>query len=129
MRKLALAITILISTPQPTFAALPVIGTIDKASVGAIDLNTLIANGTLLAIALGGLVFFAMLILGGLKYISSAGDEKAAASARATLTNAFFGLVIMVAAFLIAGLLFSIFQIPGISIPGITKTATPSATP
>jgi len=96
------------------------IGKIDKTAVGAIALNTLISNLVLLALAAGGLIFFAMLILGGLKYLSSAGDEKAAASARATLTNAFFGLVIMVASFLVASLIFNIFKIPGISIPDLS---------
>jgi hypothetical protein len=76
--------------------------------------SELIAAAVQIALAAAGLIFFAMLFMGGLKYLTAGGDEKAAASARATLTQAFIGLVIVVAAFLIAQLLFSIFKLEGL---------------
>jgi hypothetical protein len=65
------------------------------------------------------LVFFFILILGGLKWITSGGDEKAVASARGQITNALIGLAIVFATWAIirlVGMLFGIdifsFTIP-----------------
>ncbi len=82
------------------------IGTITSA---APSINVIITGAIQLALAAAGLLFFAMLILGGLRYLSAGGDEKAAQGARQTLTNAGIGLIIIVAAFLIAQLLFAVF--------------------
>lgn len=91
------------------------IGTI--GNVGVTDnINTIIATGVQLIIAVAGLLFFAMLILGGLKFISSGGDEKATASARQSLTNAFIGLIIVIASFLVAQLVFTLFKVPGVTV-------------
>jgi hypothetical protein len=43
-----------------------------------------------------GLIFLAYFLLGGFKYITSAGDPKAAKAARDTLTNAALGLIIVI---------------------------------
>jgi hypothetical protein len=48
-----------------------------------------------------GIVFFFMLLWGGLKYILSRGDDKAVAAARSTITSALIGLLIIVGSFLI----------------------------
>lgn len=53
------------------------------------------------AIAAAGLVFFFMLIWGGIRYMLSRGDDKALGAARGTLTTAIIGLLIIVAAFVI----------------------------
>jgi hypothetical protein len=90
---------------------LPVIGTIDIPSDFPTDANSLIGAAVPVVIALGGLVFFAMLLLGGFRYLTAGGDEKAAQEARKTLTNAFVGLIVIVAAFLISQLLFAVFGI------------------
>jgi len=42
-----------------------------------------------------------MLIVGGFKYLTSGGDQKATASAQQTLTFAVVGLVLLVLAFLV----------------------------
>lgn len=77
------------------------------------DVNEIIGSLIQLVYAVAGIVFFFMFLLGGIRYITAGGDEKAATSARATLTQAVIGLVIVVAAFLITQLLFSIFGISG----------------
>lgn len=93
------------------------IGTIDTSILQVpTNINEIIFSIILLLIAVSGLVFFFMLILGGLKYLSAGGDEKAATSARATLTQAVIGLVIVVAAFVLTQLLFTIFKLPGIKL-------------
>ncbi len=91
------------------------LGKIDASSLKVpTDIGKVIGSLIQLALAAAGLLFFAMLILGGFKYLTAGGDEKAAASARGTLTQAFIGLIIIVAAFLISQLLFKIFGLEGI---------------
>lgn len=91
------------------------VGQIDPGKLGVpTQIDTIISSVVQLAYAVAGLVFFFMLLFGGIRYLSAGGDEKAASAARGTLTNAFIGLIIVVAAFLITQLLFSIFKLPGI---------------
>jgi hypothetical protein len=93
----------------------PTVGVI--GDLGVPDNPNLIISGLIqLAIATAGLLFFFMLIVGGLKYLSAGGDEKATAAARSTLTQAFIGLIIVIAAFVLTQLLFTIFKVPGIQL-------------
>ncbi len=73
------------------------------------DINAIIAAAVPILIGIAGLVFFMMLILGGFRYLTAGGDEKAAQEARKSLTNAFIGLIVIVASFLITQLLFAVF--------------------
>jgi hypothetical protein len=57
------------------------------------------------------LVFFFILIAGGLKWIMSGGDQKAVEAARAQITNALIGLAIVFAAFAIISLIGTVFGI------------------
>lgn len=50
--------------------------------------------------SLAGMIFFIMLLVGGFKYLFSSGDAKKAESAKGTLTAAFLGLVLIVAAYI-----------------------------
>ncbi len=65
------------------------------------DLNIVFENvvGTLLGLA--GIILFMMLVAGGFKYITSAGDPKSVESAKKTLTSAIAGLVLTASAYLI----------------------------
>lgn len=93
----------------------PTVGQINPGAIGVPNnINDIVAGLVQLLIAVAGIVFFFMLLLGGLKYLGSGGDEKAAASARATLTQAFIGLVIVAGSIVVTGLIFSIFKIQGI---------------
>ncbi|MEX0617221.1 MAG: pilin [Candidatus Woykebacteria bacterium] len=87
----------------------PVIDTITPPAGFPLDLNTIIKSSVALALAIAGLIFFVMLVVGGFRYLTAGGDEKAAQEARKALTNAAVGLVIIVASFLIAQLLFAVF--------------------
>ncbi|MBI2598718.1 hypothetical protein HYW40_00650 [Candidatus Curtissbacteria bacterium] len=51
------------------------------------------------------IAFFVMLLFGGYKFITSGGDPKAVGSARATLTYAIIGIILVVAAWLILQLI------------------------
>lgn len=56
-------------------------------------------------LALGGIVLFVMLLLGGFKYLTAGGDPKKAEEAKKTLTYAIGGLVLLVGSFLILQLI------------------------
>jgi cbb3-type cytochrome oxidase subunit 3 len=58
-----------------------------------------------------GLIFFFMLIIGGLRWILSGGDKAHTEAARNQITAALIGLVIVFAAWAIAQLLTSIFGV------------------
>jgi len=51
-----------------------------------------------LAITIGGLAAFVMLIVGGFKYLTSAGDPKQVQSATSTITMAIIGLIVAIGA-------------------------------
>lgn len=57
------------------------------------------------------LVFFFILVLGGLKWITAGGDEKNVAAARSQITNALIGLAIVFATWAIIRLIGVIFGI------------------
>lgn len=61
----------------------------------------LFQNIVKILIPAAGLVFFAMFIVGGFKYLTSSGDSKKAAAATSTLTMAFIGLIGVIVSWLI----------------------------
>ncbi len=69
------------------------------------DFGSLVTFILLLIITVGALLFFFMLIYGGIRYMLARGDDKAVTDARATLTNAFFGLLLMISALVIIRLI------------------------
>ena len=72
-------------------------------------------------LVVAGLIFFFMLIIGGVKWILSGGDKAQTEGARNQITAALIGLVIVFAAWAIITLLGSIFGISILSfnIPNI----------
>lgn len=61
------------------------------ATIGGFE--CLYRNVLQVIVGLAGLVFFAMFLVGGFKYLTSGGDPKKAASATSTLTSAVIGIV------------------------------------
>ena len=73
-----------------------------------------------IAISLGLLALFVMLLVGGFRLLTAGGDPKAAASAKQTITYAVIGITLMAVALLIfrliefyTGVKITIFTIPG----------------
>lgn len=64
-----------------------------------------------LVLLLVALVFFFILVIGGLKWVTSGGDEKKVGAARAQITNALIGLAIVFAAWAIMKLIGTVFGI------------------
>jgi len=54
-----------------------------------------------IVVGAAGLVFFAMFITGGFKYLTSGGDPKKAAAATSTLTMSLIGIIGVIASWLI----------------------------
>lgn len=85
----------------------------------------MIAWAVTLVIAIAGLIFFFMLIIGGLRWVLSGGDKAQTESARAQITAALIGLVIIFSAWAIATLVERVFGVSILNavIPEITQDA------
>jgi cbb3-type cytochrome oxidase subunit 3 len=75
---------------------------------------TFLINGILV---IAGVIFFFMLVIGGIKWILSGGDKSSTEAARNQITAALIGLVIVFAAWAILTLVGNIF---GISLLSLT---------
>lgn len=69
------------------------------------DLEIIFTNVLNIALTLGGLTVFIMLIVGGFKYLTSGGDPKQTASASSTITMAVIGLLVAISTWFIFQLL------------------------
>ncbi|MDP4009907.1 MAG: hypothetical protein Q8P53_02900 [Candidatus Shapirobacteria bacterium] len=77
-----------------------------------------------LVLIVASLIFFFILVIGGIKWIVSNGDEKSVESARSQITNALIGLAIVFAAWAILkliGILFGLDLTSGFTVPTFTK--------
>lgn len=63
--------------------------------------ETLFSNLVTAIVSIAGIALFVMLLVGGFKFLFSAGDQKQLEEARGTITNAIMGLVVIVTAYLI----------------------------
>lgn len=85
------------------------------------SIPNLIAAMITLALVVAAIIFFFMLVIGGIKWILSGGDKAQTESARGQITAALVGLVIVFSAWAIAQLVSTFF---GISI--LTQIKLPS---
>lgn len=81
------------------------------APLGTLDPQTLIPMLIKLLLIVAALVFFFMLVLGGIKWILSGGDKGKTEEARNQITSALVGLVIVFSAWAIAGLIKAFFNV------------------
>ncbi len=79
----------------------PALGPSLKGLEGVGFFQKFIPNLIGLSFIIGALIFFAILIICAIQWISSGGDKAAIESARGKLTNAFIGLILLFAAFAI----------------------------
>jgi len=87
------------------------IGTSTLGLAGFLDLGALISVFVPVVLSLTGLLFFGYLIMGGLKYISAGGDDKAIGEAKKILTNAILGFLLVFAAFWLVRIVESVLHI------------------
>ena len=86
------------------------------------EIGTIVSNLYLIAVFAAAVFFLVQLLIGGIAWISAGGDEKALTSARGRITNAVFGLVIVVAAFAISALVTTLLGIPIFKAGGVNIT-------
>jgi hypothetical protein len=83
----------------------------DFADLRDLTFDNLISGLLSLALVLAAIVFFFMLVIGGIKWILSGGDKGQTESARNQITAALVGLVVVFASWAIAQLIGTFFGI------------------
>ncbi len=87
------------------------------AGLEQVTVPKIISSGLTLTLIVAGVVFFFMLVIGGIKWILSGGDKGQTEAARNNITAALIGLVVVFSAWAFANLIQTFF---GISIFSFT---------
>lgn len=88
--------------------------------LGSLTIEGIIKGLITLVLVVAALVFFFMLVIGGIRWILSGGEKQSVESARNQITNALIGLVIVFAAWAILALIKTLFNVDllgGLTIP------------
>ena len=130
LKSVGVFITMLVLIPSVAFAAVPEPDKIElKVPLGQRDnfrflenitVPNLISGGISFLLITASVVFFFILVIGGIQWIVSGGDKTGAENARKKITNALIGLAIVFIAWAIIRLVSSVF---GVDI--ITNLTTP----
>jgi len=87
----------------------PIFGSIDNPYAegyqGQLGMGSFLNNVITAVLTGAGLLLFVYFVLGGFKYLTAGGDEKAVTAAKTMLTNAIIGLIIIAGAYFIAAVL------------------------
>lgn len=83
----------------------------DFAPLGDITFASLVSGGIRLILVLAAVIFFFVLVIGGIQWILSGGDKAGAETARKRITAALVGLAIVFVAWAIGTLVNSLFGI------------------
>jgi len=94
----------LLSTTAQAFAQSNEIGTINAPPGYAANFGNLISFVLRVVLAIGALLVFFYLILGGIEWITSGGDKGKTESARNKITAAVIGLIILAASYAVLNL-------------------------
>lgn len=87
------------------------------------DFGLVISGGIRIAIMIAILLCLLYLIWGGIEWLTSGGAKEGVASAKARMTNAFIGLMVVLAAYAIALIIGHLFNLD------VTKFELPSLVP
>lgn len=83
----------------------------DYQNLSRLDIGQAIGTGITLIMIVAAVIFFFMLVIGGLRWITSGGDKAQTEGARNQITAALVGLIIVFGAFAIATLVDTLFGI------------------
>jgi len=83
----------------------------DWSELGNLSFAAIISGLIKLVLVIAAVVFFFMLVIGGIKWIASGGDKAQTEGARNQITAALVGLVIVFAAWAIVGLINAFFKV------------------
>lgn len=92
----------------------------DFAKLGDITVPSIVAGLISLVLVIAALIFFFMLVIGGIRWMLSGGDKANTEGARGQITAALVGLVIVFAAWAIIQLIKTLFGVDilgGLDIP------------
>lgn len=97
------------------------------APLSKITITGIINWAVSIILIVAGLVFFFMLIIGGIRWILSGGDKAGTESARSQVTSALIGLVVVFSAWALAQLISALFGINIIGSFNIGNFTTPAS--
>jgi hypothetical protein len=86
-------------------------GTDQFAGLGNLTVPGIISGAIRLAVVVAAIVFFFILVIGGIRWIASGGDKAQTEAARNQITAALVGLVIVFAAWAIVALINVFFHV------------------
>jgi len=91
------------------------------AALGGLTIPNLISALIRLTVVVAAIVFFFILVIGGIRWIASGGDKAQTEAARNQITAALVGLVIVFAAWAIVALINTFFHIDifSLAIPSV----------
>lgn len=126
----AIAFTISLAIPATTMAVVPAdSGTIvpqQLNEVGQLGIIAIVRAIIQFILVVAFVLAFIMLLIGGIRWITAGGDEKAVGSARNMITAALIGLVIVLVAFALIRLIETFFDVKiiseGVTIPTVKNT-------
>jgi len=101
------------------------VGNMDSyVNTPAFVLQTFITNLITLAISIGGLYFFVMLILGGYAYITAGSDKEGVQKATSRIKNALIGIAILLSIYTIMWIVEAVFGVSlrNIIVPTLNST-------
>ena len=113
---------------KEAYAAISITNPTTKLGEGQAGLNQLVEISINILFAFAGLLFMAMLFIAGINYLNAGGDPKSSQAARARITNAIIGIIIVVAAFAITQLILSALGLNSY-VDIISSGGTPTPTP
>lgn len=98
----------------------------DFEALGTFTLPSIVNNALTWVLVIAAIVFFFMLVIGGIKWILSGGDKQQTENARNQITAALVGLVIVFSAWAIVRLIGTFFDIRllegNLNLPSISRT-------
>ena len=80
-------------------------------NIGQVTFPVIVSALIRLSVVIAAIVFFFILVIGGIRWIASGGDKAQTESARSQITSALVGLVIVFAAWAIVALINAFFKI------------------
>lgn len=80
-------------------------GPISSLPVGEAGINQVLSSIINIIMAVGGVIFLFMIVIGAFQWITSGGDKEAVQKARSRITNAIIGIAILALSFVIVNVI------------------------
>ncbi len=88
-------------------------------SLGGFTIPSIVSGLIRLSLVVAAIVFFFILVIGGIKWIASGGDKAQTEGARSQITAALVGLVIIILAFVVIMFIQNVFKVNVIGNTGL----------